>query len=188
MYDFGAGTLLEEVTERRWPQVDLCEWDRSNQRLLIPFPVLGIYVLPNGPTLGAVSRTQPWDIVMCCWDHLNCVQDGILLRPLHKLLRFCEVGAESYSSRSHPRQASTLSSLAYHTCRLPIWSVCLFLPSLPELRIQETVSNFSQEAPEVGYQQTQAFRLEQRQESLLCRNMIISIRFNVHHVALSWVP
>ena len=31
--------------------------DPGNQRLLIPSPVLGMYVLPTIPTLGAVSRT-----------------------------------------------------------------------------------------------------------------------------------
>lgn len=44
------------------------------------------------------------------------------LRPLYKHLRFWWAGMEINSSDSHPKQASFVSSLAYWTCHLPVWS------------------------------------------------------------------
>ena len=36
-----------------------CELDPSNWKLLIPSPVLGMYVLPTLPMAGVSSRVQP---------------------------------------------------------------------------------------------------------------------------------
>lgn len=42
--------------------------------------MLVTYILPTIPTLGAASKTQPWES-MCYWDHLDGIHDWTQVRP-----------------------------------------------------------------------------------------------------------
>lgn len=77
------------------------ELDPGNRKFLILFPVLGVCILPTILTLGVVSRTKPWErkVLLRPLDR-GC--DWTLVRPLHKLLRFCQADAEINSSCGHP--------------------------------------------------------------------------------------
>lgn len=66
----------------------------GNQRLLTPFPVLGMYSLLAFPMLVAV-RGHGLERVMCCWNYLSGIYGRIPLRPLYNLLRFWQVDTES---------------------------------------------------------------------------------------------
>lgn len=51
--------LLQEVMKRLWLQSDLGARP-THSEAPHPISVLGMYTLPNIPTVGAVARTQPW--------------------------------------------------------------------------------------------------------------------------------
>ena len=72
------------------------------------------------PLSQKLPEEHSLEIIMCCWDHLDCIHDWTWLGILYKLLRLWQVGVEMYSS-CHSRKVSYVNSLAYQTCHLPIW-------------------------------------------------------------------
>ena len=86
-----------------------CDCSGLLQRLSVPCPVLGMYIQPMVPALGATSLER----VMCYWDHLDCKHDWTLWGPLFKRLRSWQTDSEIYSSHSHSRPASHVCSLAF---------------------------------------------------------------------------
>lgn len=88
-------------------------------------------LLPNSPPLARRfhPRFPHWKLfpghslerIGCCRDHRDKRHTCSPLRPLFKHLGFWQAGAEIYLLWSHQIQASSWSSLAYHTCHLPFW-------------------------------------------------------------------
>lgn len=92
-------------------------------------PPLSMYVSPVIHMLRALAGAPSWgnNVLLRPSGH---ILDWTHLRPLHKLSRFWQVGAEIYRSCKHLRQASSVSSLVSLVCHLSICSGCLFLWSL----------------------------------------------------------
>lgn len=143
-----------------------CHLDLGHQRLLNPsLPCPWNLPSASGSHCGSQLQGRRLKRAMCCWDHLDGVQDWTVLRPLFRLLRFWRVGA-IYSS-----QASYKSSLVYYTYHLPSWSCLFFFFFLCRLSLLCTgpVSDFTWEIPEVSSQHwgpTDALILERDQ---MCR-------------------
>lgn len=115
-------SLLEEVIERMWPQVDpkIRPWAvRSSSHLS---PVVEMYSAHHSHTRSCFSDAALRERVRNCWDCLDWVYDRIQLNLLCKLLRFWQASAEIYLSCCCPRQPSDVNSLPYQICHLPIWS------------------------------------------------------------------
>lgn len=124
--------LLEEVTERMWSATWLLSWTQGNQRLRSLCPDLQMYVLPMLPTVGPISRTQPWESkVLLRPSGLIC--EWTKLRPLWKL-EILVGGAEIY-----PLAASLVSFLVHWACHLSFWSGLPLFSVLLACRVQGPV-------------------------------------------------
>lgn len=73
-------TYLFWCLEKCWKELSgerdcmlTCGMDWGNWRLLTPYSVPWMYVLPIIPMLGAVSKTEQRE--WWCWDHLHCIHD-----------------------------------------------------------------------------------------------------------------
>lgn len=126
-----------------------CELDLGNPRLLPPFSVLGMYLLPTTPTLVAIPRTQSWE-TRYCWDHLDWILDWTQLRYLYKLLSFWWVqrSTQLTATQDKPHMWVTLSAKPASTnleC-----SASFFSLSLPSGH----GGQFSWVTPEVVHQQS----------------------------------
>ena len=86
----------------------------------------------------------------CVAETLDGTLDLIQVRPLRKLLSFWKVGVEISASCGFSRQDSYVSSLAYETRHLPIWSGCLFCLSVLALRVRGQFQISPQEALELA--------------------------------------
>lgn len=106
------------------------ELDLGNQRILPHSPVLGMYILPTMPALGAILRMQPWESNVA----LKPFGLNLLKASTYKLWRFWQVGTEIYSSMLQDRPGMWVPLLI----KPAIYSsggVCLLLPSLFAFRV-----------------------------------------------------
>lgn len=92
----------------RWLTLEL---DPGNWKFLTFCPSLECTSCPRS---HSHSRFQGHSLekAICCWGHPDGICDWTQLRPLYKFLRIWQAGVE-ISSRGHPRQASSVNSLAY---------------------------------------------------------------------------
>lgn len=82
----------------------------GNWRLLFPLPSSLEYTFFPHYYWRSWFQGHSFERVRCCWDHLDRIHDWTPLGCLYKTLGFWQAGAEIYSSCSHPRQASYVSS------------------------------------------------------------------------------
>ena len=130
--------LLEEVTVRMWPLVDLWAepgWSEAPPHL----PILGMNILP---TLSQCSKNCHLDKVRYCWGHLNGIHDWTQIRPLGKISRFWQ-GIEIYLPFSRPK--TSLSCKFLCLWQLPAanleWSASFFSLSLSSTVSFQTNTN-----------------------------------------------
>lgn len=95
--------------------------------------------------------------VICYWNHLDWIPDWSSIRPLYKLLRFWQVGAEIYLSSWPPKRSLICKVLLLiKTATYQSQVACLFLWPLLALQVWGPISDFTQEAPEGAKQQLPA--------------------------------
>lgn len=140
------------------------ELDLGHQRLLIPSPVLGMYVLPTVGTVGAGLRTQLWDSSMLL-TALDGLRDWTQLRPPYTLWRFWWAPFRDLLTLWAP-QTSLVISKSVSLFIEQSGGVCPFLWSLPALHVQGPVSDYTQESSRGVCRPTKAvYRLFQNTET-----------------------
>lgn len=119
-------TVLDEVLMRMWQPVD----SRGNWGLLTLSTVLGMHV----PVTLLPLHGHSLERLMCCWDHLDCVHDWMLLRPPYRLFRWVGVETSAYLEAAQDKSPVCVPLLV-KTCSLWIWewSASFFTLSLPSV-------------------------------------------------------
>lgn len=128
-------------SSRTWDYPLTRELDQGSRGPSAP-PLSSLWsLLPSSPP-EAAPRVQPWDAYavlrlseLGTWlspVKPSCICDGNQLRPLYKLLRFLQVGAESHSSCTTPHLPPT---------RLVRKFPCLL--DLPPINLEGSASFFS---------------------------------------------
>lgn len=76
---------------------------------------------PWSPQQELFSSSQSWDSNVLL-NHMDWICDGTLLRVLWKLPRLWQLAVDFYLFFGHPRQTSSINSLAFESCHRLTWS------------------------------------------------------------------